>query len=193
MVLPQTPSNRPITANPQKRRIPSLLIQTAEDELHRPSKRQKPSYLTFPPARFWDSLSKIPLTRNALRELNERNAKKSCRSASPRKLPGRGSNFLHQQAVPLRFARQGGPDLRELRGVCGKPCATALMLTESSTGYQRTQKTTWVPDRRALGDGREGRSRQQRGAPTCHRRTALPQIRQARGARGHMIGLFSSI
>lgn len=31
MVLPQSPSNRPITAHPQNRRTSSLLIQTAED------------------------------------------------------------------------------------------------------------------------------------------------------------------
>lgn len=125
MVLPQSPSKRPITAHPQNRRTSSLLIQTAEDDLRRPSKKQKLNHPAFPPAGFWDSLSRIPLTQNALRELNKRNAKDCCISARTQKLRRRGSNYHQQLAVPQRFARHGGPDLRDLRGVCGHPCAIA--------------------------------------------------------------------
>jgi len=80
--------------------------------------------------------------QNALRELNERNAKASCSSAHLQKLQQRGPNFRHQPVVPQRFARQGGPDLKDLRGVCGDPFTISLLLTQSSTEYQHTWKTT---------------------------------------------------
>ncbi|KFX95669.1 hypothetical protein V490_03720, partial [Pseudogymnoascus sp. VKM F-3557] len=95
MVLPQSPSNRPITAHPQKRRISSLLIQTAEDDLHHPSKKQKLNYPAFPPAGFWDSLWRIPLTRNALRELNERNGKGNGRAV----LMDTFAHFAHHRGL----------------------------------------------------------------------------------------------
>lgn len=145
MVLPQYPPSRPITAPPRKRQIPSCTQQTAEDALDHPSKRQKTDQL-FPPARFWDSLSKIPLTRNALRELNKRSAKVPCGLAPRKRRRGRGADLFHQQAAQSlgddlatyskhikHFARHGGPDLRDLRGVCECPCIISLMLTPSST------------------------------------------------------------
>jgi hypothetical protein len=142
MVLPQNSPTQQIAAHPQKRRISSLLIQTAEDDLHRPTKKLKLGHPAYPPTRFWDSLSKIPLTRNALRELNERNTKASCSSTNLQKLQQRRSNFQHLPAIPQRFARQGGPDLKDLRGVCGDPFTIPLLLTQSSTEYQHTLKTT---------------------------------------------------
>ncbi|PQM43546.1 hypothetical protein VC83_09673 [Pseudogymnoascus destructans] len=177
MVLPQSPSNRPITVHPKKGRISSLLIQTAEDDLDHPPKKQKLNYPAFPPAGFWDSLSRIPLTRNALRELNGRNAKDCCSSAHTRKLRRRGSNSHHQLAVPQRFARHGGPDLRDLRGY------------RIPTGPEDDMSSRPL----SLGVGREVRSRQQSGARIHHPRAALPRIRQARRAQDHMIVHFSSI
>jgi hypothetical protein len=81
---------------------------------------------------FWDSLSKIWLTKYALRELNRRNTKPLARSqvqqpflAEVRKLykPIQSADELLYN-YPLKivkdiklFARHGGPDLTDLRGV----------------------------------------------------------------------------
>ncbi|KAH0565141.1 hypothetical protein GP486_001474 [Trichoglossum hirsutum] len=107
-----------------------------------PSKRQKKlqhcslGYIDTPA--FWDSLSKIWLTKHALRELNRRNAKPLLYSPSPRahrpvtrnllaevkkrhKPIQSVSDFLHNctpktlKNIKL-FARYGGPDLSDLRG-----------------------------------------------------------------------------
>ncbi|KAK3311176.1 uncharacterized protein B0T15DRAFT_520711 [Chaetomium strumarium] len=61
----------------------------------------------FPPE-FWDDLSKVPLTRRALRELDRRN------SAWPAPRPVIPAVYTKNLA---RFARHGGPDFRHLRGV----------------------------------------------------------------------------
>jgi hypothetical protein len=79
---------------------------------HRPHKRTKsrgsfhqPS--NFPP-QFWDNLSKVWLTRRALRELDRRNG------TQPPPGPATPAVYTTDRA---RFARHGGPDLRHLRGV----------------------------------------------------------------------------
>ncbi|EFX06348.1 hypothetical protein CMQ_6669 [Grosmannia clavigera kw1407] len=61
----------------------------------------------FPPT-FWDSLSRVPLTRRALGELDRRN--------SIRGAPG-PAELTASTADLVRFARHGGADLRHLRGV----------------------------------------------------------------------------
>jgi hypothetical protein len=89
---------------------------------------------------FWDKLSKIWLTKYALRELGRRNGKRVTQSTS-RQVPqsvtrpitqsfrkGRRSaqtagELLHtytaEEAKDVQlFARHGGPDLSDLRGVC---------------------------------------------------------------------------
>jgi hypothetical protein len=109
------------------------------------SKKRKVSHPSGcePPAAFWDNLSKIWLTRSALRELDRRNAQSapnppwSSYRRPHRPLTRRGLaewKKLHQptQSVidfpshnkPRRLkdiqllARHGGPDLSDLRGVC---------------------------------------------------------------------------
>jgi hypothetical protein len=109
------------------------------------SKKQKFSHPSGsqPPAAFWDNLSKIWLTKRALRELDRRNAEAAL---SPYRLPHRRvhrpltRNFLaesnrncqttryttdylhHCEPRILKdiklFARRGGPDLSDLRNVC---------------------------------------------------------------------------
>ena len=93
-----------------------------------------------PPAAFWDNLSKLWLTKRALRELDRRNVEAapspfSLRRRSYRPLtrhilvdekkfsPQSGSHFLDHCAVQYlkdikRFARHGGPDLSDVRSVC---------------------------------------------------------------------------
>lgn len=70
---------------------------------------------------YWDSLSKLWLTRRALRELNRRNKRPA---SSARKIVIRSQNLGGESATLKscppqlkRFARHGGPDLRDLRGV----------------------------------------------------------------------------
>lgn len=62
----------------------------------------------FPSPAFWDNLSKVSLTRWALRELDRRNDNNPPKAATA---PAVRTTDL------TRFARHGGPDLRHLRGV----------------------------------------------------------------------------
>ncbi|KAI1176970.1 hypothetical protein F4777DRAFT_231216 [Nemania sp. FL0916] len=99
---------------------------------------KKPVYPVKPPPAFWDNLSEIPLTRNALRELDGRNKADSIRTQDrpPRRPITRRaifsrkrsrislepaaqylahSNFARLKQI-RRSARNGGPDLSDLRG-----------------------------------------------------------------------------
>jgi hypothetical protein len=73
---------------------------------------------------FWDNLSKVPLCRAALKELDRRNSS----TESPPSQPAVWADLprSHQDRLELRrsaarlkrFARRGGPDLDGLRGIC---------------------------------------------------------------------------
>ena len=79
-----------------------------EDEHSKRTTRRHNSMRNFPPE-FYDSLKKVRLTARALREFNRRNGLLR---------PVRNRLANHQQLSTLaRFARQGGPDLTDLRGV----------------------------------------------------------------------------
>lgn len=68
------------------------------------------------PPEFYDTLSKISLTRRALKELNRRN--RASRSHPSLPLPSASALSCTRPSRDLgRFARHGGPDLRDLRGV----------------------------------------------------------------------------
>lgn len=127
------PSNAVLS---RKRRRPE------QPELSHPSpspKRRKTKHpsASRPPPEFWDNLSKVLLTRRALIEFDRRNNQPSLRSRPvTRSAVGQwreDSNNWHQikhiaAAIksPSRsslkniraFAKQGGPDLSDLRGVC---------------------------------------------------------------------------
>lgn len=120
-------------SNPRKR------PRTEQHPLPSPplSKRQKKLHHSFgyiEPPEFWDSLSKIWLTRRALRELDRRNTPSRSLNHRPRRPITR--NFLVEQKNAHRptadfashcspshlkgikqFARHGGPDLSDLIGV----------------------------------------------------------------------------
>ena len=84
--------------------------------------------------RYWNTLSKVPVTRRALKEFDRRHREQST-SSKRRKLgrqrerkivrtiyPNKAEQDLSQAAVHKsqrikRFARGGGPDLTDLRGV----------------------------------------------------------------------------
>ena len=70
---------------------------------------------------YWDSISKLWLTRRALKELNRRNRQtvgpKGKRSLYRLDLGGEPATWRDDQPHLQRFARHGGPDLRDLMGV----------------------------------------------------------------------------
>ena len=75
----------------------------------RPSKRLKSSR-----AEFYDSLSKVWLTRRALEELNRRTSQAN----SPQRPASTPRRVTRSTSIQIqRIARDGGPDLRDLRGV----------------------------------------------------------------------------
>jgi hypothetical protein len=129
-------------SRPQNRKRQHAEVDLSQDDLPSlPSKRSKSTgelqpFSKLPPPAFWDNLSKVWLTRRALKELDRRNAQ-SASNQSPvqpkvKKPRTRSAirEFKHtQSAIPkpvdpslgralLRFARHGGPDLSDLKGVC---------------------------------------------------------------------------
>lgn len=101
---------------PSVKRKPRRQGPSSSKRSHQPQK-QKISHPARSPPSFWDNLSKVHLTKNALRELDRRN-RDSARSARnfSRKQPYR--RVTRRFAVDLgTLVRQGGPDLSDLRGV----------------------------------------------------------------------------
>ena len=158
LVADDYPMLEPRLSNLRKRqrveRDPSQLNGKSQPLL----KRQKLNHSIYeaqsqPPVAFWDNLSKLWLTKRALRELNRRNTQAapnppSSRRRSHRPLTRRilaelkknsiqsASHFLdHCTAKCLkdikRFASHGGPDLSDLRSVCTAKYFLALELTMS--------------------------------------------------------------
>ncbi|KAH8800822.1 hypothetical protein F5884DRAFT_623381, partial [Xylogone sp. PMI_703] len=85
----------------------------------------------------YDSLSKVWLTPRALKELNRRTSKANCllRPASAsRDIGGEHLNKGNLKEIK-RFARQGGPDLRDLRGYPMPP-------TKSSHGRRKQMNSS---------------------------------------------------
>jgi hypothetical protein len=100
----------------------------AEDHLRDQIPNKKPKSTetdcrpsNFPPE-FYDSLSKIWLTRRALRELDRRNEHLPPPKPKPRPWESRAAKLaaLARLGVPdlAVFATAGGPDLSDLQGVC---------------------------------------------------------------------------
>lgn len=137
---------KPEVSNPRKRQRSEqrpLQLNGVSQPL---SKRQKLSYpatRSQPPAAFWDNLSKIDLTKRALRELDRRNTLPAPSSPRPsyrrphRRLTRYALAELKRNRQPTQstidflcncapgclkdiklFTRHGGPDLTDLRGVC---------------------------------------------------------------------------
>lgn len=81
------------------------------------SKRQKQQQTT---ASFWDSLSRQWLTRRALEELDRRTSELPLTGPTCRTRSHKAKNQKFKLADLQRFSRQGGPDLKDLRGVSSK-------------------------------------------------------------------------
>lgn len=111
----------------QKRQRPDE--HPSEDQVHQ-TKKPKFYHPLTPPSRFWDNLTQPVLTKNALRELDRRfraEAVPHCQTNCDHCLRGDFSSErsrLRQSSLAdrvqlKRFARHGGPDLEDLRGVKG--------------------------------------------------------------------------
>ncbi|KID82404.1 hypothetical protein MAJ_11358, partial [Metarhizium majus ARSEF 297] len=85
------------------------------------------------PPEFWDRLSKIELTHRALEELDRRTRTRRSHPLTP----ARHSGLVPTTSKDLdRFARHGGPDLRDLRG---HPNPTTRMSSSRSSRSRRTK------------------------------------------------------
>ena len=118
------PTNQPSCHRKRKRTATEEEYSTiATNLLQPPWKRAKRLFQSRQEANtvYWDLLSKLWLTRRALKELNRRNRQ----TASPIRTGiirrpdwSRELAALEDCSSQLkRFARQGGPDLRDFRGV----------------------------------------------------------------------------
>lgn len=143
MAILHTSASAPLPIPPSRKRRGLPCSTPTDDATHRSQKKRKLCHPTSPPSRFWDGLSTIALTRNALRELDRRNTQPVRRKAahlSPirqsRRLRARQTVTTENDCIqPVdqalnrvkKFATHGGPDLSQLRGVrmacrCNNPC-----------------------------------------------------------------------
>ena len=128
MVLAEVPQIGRRTSGLRKRHAPSAVRETEHNRDGHSNKKRKLEHPAIPPPRFWDHLSVIPLTRRALRESQRRISQstdgqqiRNCYVCAPSHRTD--ANHFVQQLSPdclglvKRSARQGGPDLRDIRGV----------------------------------------------------------------------------
>ncbi|TWU71291.1 hypothetical protein ED733_001670 [Metarhizium rileyi] len=118
----------------KRRRLPSSHQTPDADSDCRASKKRKLRHPEFPPRLFWERLSEVPLTRNALRAFNEQGTQGTLTPLQPRTQKrsrqhsvGVGVGYQPASQIVDRysptsldrvkvFARHGGPDLTDLRG-----------------------------------------------------------------------------
>ncbi|KAK2590889.1 hypothetical protein QQS21_011426 [Conoideocrella luteorostrata] len=98
----------------------------------KPARRRQDN---FSPA-FWDSLSKIPLTRRALRELDRRNDDNNNNT----RLTQRRKDLGEFPTDVYRFARRGGPDLGHLCG-CPEPFTVLIKMSSRRSSTSRSRQT----------------------------------------------------
>lgn len=148
--IPSPPRSRSISEELAKRR--NTEQNTALSPV-RPAKRKRtksdpaPGTLFLPG--FWDRLSRVPLAKSSLAELDRRNAQVAAGSIAASvpdlRLPG------PQACLELsRYARQGGPDLSGLRG---------FELMPSTSGRQNTKGRGAIQ--------KPGRKKPSRGSGRC--------------------------
>ncbi|KAK0247039.1 hypothetical protein LTS09_017825 [Friedmanniomyces endolithicus] len=105
------------------------------------AKRQKRSADNYPPD-VWDNLSKITLTRKALREFDRRTREN--RHPQAARVQETAPRLLRSAVRRLeRFARNGGPDLSKLRGYAVLPSTEAAM-NQSNSRTNKRQRDSGV-------------------------------------------------
>ncbi|KAI0203077.1 hypothetical protein F4808DRAFT_449390 [Astrocystis sublimbata] len=110
---------------------------TSPQPLRRKERFTYPNRL--PPA-FWDKLSEVPLTKNAIRELERRNSKESLHAqflgTPPPRRPITQRSVTQYLNCIRRFAKRGGPDLSGLRGYrCGPSIASRAAMNNNLQSY----------------------------------------------------------
>lgn len=105
-----------------KKRSPDsreVVSELSTDDTKRPAKRKRSAqsdvHTGHRPPGFWDSLSKVHLTRGALREFDRRIAQYGQPSSLVAVHSGASTEPRIRQLK--RFSRHGGPDLTHVRGV----------------------------------------------------------------------------
>lgn len=101
--LPSPPRSNPTPEQPSKRRK-THQGKTHQGKTHQEEGNRSQACVLRPP-RFWDNLSRVPLVKAALQELDRRN----------RHVPARRSPSRHSSTNLLCYTRHGGPDLSDLR------------------------------------------------------------------------------
>ncbi|KAI9672505.1 MAG: hypothetical protein M1817_003271 [Caeruleum heppii] len=123
------------TPNPRKRRRST--DERRKDLPSPPAKKTKSSLQTlshdpYRPPGYWDTLSKVWLTRGSLREFDRRNEE-----IGPCQPPSASTRANRQRRSSewdiKRFARRGGPDLTHLRGLAATPPAANDAMSKSKS------------------------------------------------------------
>ncbi|KAF2195614.1 hypothetical protein K469DRAFT_681898 [Zopfia rhizophila CBS 207.26] len=125
-------------AKPQNRkRKRTVKAAPATDPPTKHRKRSRQRFKT--PPEFWDNLSRVPLCRRALREFNRRTVLPSAPKPPVR-------SVLEGDLVKQlkRFARHGGPSLRDIRGYPEAEAAAVRKMSssQSRSGSSRTGTRT---------------------------------------------------
>ncbi|KAI0201878.1 hypothetical protein F4808DRAFT_469180 [Astrocystis sublimbata] len=114
---------------------------TSPQPLRRKERFTYPNRL--PPA-FWDKLSEVPLTKNAIRELERRNTKESLHTqflgTPPPRRPITQRSVTQYLNRIRRFARRGGPDLSGLRYYCGPSIASRAAMNNNLQSHLGRRK-----------------------------------------------------
>ncbi|POS73656.1 hypothetical protein DHEL01_v207954 [Diaporthe helianthi] len=140
--------------NIQRSLFPSPPASTPEKASRSKRRRTESDPSQLRPHKFWDTLTRVPLCKSALRELDQRNAviDLAVTTPTPTPTPTPKQADLDRPQL-LRYARHGGPELSDIRGLAE------------------------MPRRRGRGGGR-GRIQKSQGRPAS-RRSATTQTKSS--------------
>ncbi|KAK7422432.1 hypothetical protein QQZ08_009514 [Neonectria magnoliae] len=113
--------------------------QRTDESSHQDNHPTKEPSWQYPPE-FWDGLSKIPLIHNAVEELERRTCTRPSFPSPPTELAQ--DLTLAATRELARFARHGGPDLRDLRGYPPATSSHQPAGAMSSSSRSRATKST---------------------------------------------------